>query len=136
MWLLLLQIRVPQSVFFIIVGAVIVGLLLTDIIMMKLGLSLVKAESHTNLKWVVSSFFLQILIIFIVISPVILIIFVGLIPPIYNIIIFGVLALFIEINVINIIHKTGIGRAIVVFIMIVIPTVVYVLILTFLMSRL
>ena len=136
MLLFLFQFRVSVTVFYFIVGAIIIGMVLTDLIMMKLGLAMVKADARTQFKWVVASFLIQILTIFIVISPLILIIALGLVPPISNIIIFGVLALFIEINVINILHKTGFGRAIVVFIMIVIPSVLYGIFLAFLVAQL
>jgi hypothetical protein len=136
MLLFLFQFRVSVTVFYFIVGAVIVGMILTDLIMMKLGLTIVKADTRTQFKWVMASFLIQVLTIFIVISPIILILALGLEPAISNIIIFGVLALFIEINVINILHKTGFGRAIVVFFLIAIPTVLYGLFLGFLVSQL
>ena len=111
--------RVCQIIYVIII-AFIVGLIL-----LKVGLVVSKAETRTGFKWVLGSFGIQVGMFFFVGSPLILLGISGAFgeqgPEIILIIIFLVLALFIEVNILNIIHRLGILRALLVFGLMVAP---------------
>ena len=104
----------------LIIIAFIVGL-----IMLKIGLVVTKAEARTGFKWLLSSFGIQVGMFFFVASPMILLGISGAFgeqgPEVFLIIIFLVLALFIDVNVLNIIHRLGIKRALLVFGLMAIP---------------
>lgn len=104
----------------LIIIAFIVGL-----IMLKIGLVVTKAEARTGFKWLLWSFGLQIGMFFFVASPMILLGISGAFgeqgPEVVLIIIFLVLALFIDIHFLNIIHRLGIKRALLVFGLMAIP---------------
>jgi len=95
---------------------------LIALVLFKIGLKVTKAPERTSIKWVLISFGIQIGIFFFLASPLILI---GMTenqtPPFVLIIIFIILALFLDVHVLNIIHKLGIKRAVLCFMFIVVP---------------
>ncbi|MFX1393340.1 MAG: hypothetical protein ACFFAH_07180 [Promethearchaeota archaeon] len=109
----------PGLIFLIII-AFIVGL-----IMLKIGLVITKAEARTGFKWLLWSFGIQVGMFFFVASPMILLGISGAFgeqgPEVILIVIFLVLALFIDIHLLNIIHRLGIKRALLVFGLMAIP---------------
>lgn len=105
---------------YIIVAVLILG----DILLLKIGLAITKAQERKNMKWVAGSFGIQFGIIFFISSPLILYGMIGrfegnpgVIAPV---ILFSV---FIDLNVINIIHKIGLKRSIVVVFFVVVPII-------------
>ena len=107
-------------IIYAIVIAFIVGLIL-----LKIGLVISKAETRTGFKWLLGSFGIQVGMFFFVGSPLIILGISGAFgeqgPEIILIIIFLVLALFIEVNLLNIIHRLGLKRALLVFGLMVAP---------------
>ncbi|MBD3255949.1 MAG: hypothetical protein GF383_12705 [Candidatus Lokiarchaeota archaeon] len=130
---MLLQVGPGQTAIYIMLP-VLFGLAL---LLLKLGLVLTKAEVRTGFKWVLASFGLQVGLFFFVASPLILIGITGGFgeagPNFILIVLFSILALFIDINFLNIFHRLGIKRALIVFIMIIIP---FILVITFLIMML
>ena len=108
------------GIIYVMIIAFIVGLIL-----LKVGLVVSKAETRTGVKWLLGSFGIQVGMFFFVGSPLILLGISGAFgeqgPEIILIIIFLVLALFIEVNILNIIHRLGILRALLVFGLMVAP---------------
>ncbi len=102
-----------------------VCLLVGDIFILKLGLTITKAQEKTNFKWVAGSFGIQFGLIFFISTPMILGGWTGQYttgePPIALIIITVILCAFIDLNVINIIHKIGIVRALIIALLIIGP---------------
>ncbi len=99
-------------------------LILFDILLLKIGLLITKAEVKKNLKWVVASFGIQFGVIFFIGSPLILYGMIGRFqgdPGIIMLVVF--FAVFIDVNIINLIHRIGLKRSIVVMFFIVIPIV-------------
>ncbi len=97
------------------------------LLLLKLGLVVTKAEVRTGFKWVLISFGSQVGIFFFVGGPLMLLGFSGEMeggPPVVLILIFIVLALFMGINVLNVMHQLGMKRALIVFLMILIPFIV------------
>lgn len=97
---------------------------LASVLFLKLGLIAVKAERNRSFKWLSLSFFIQVLVIFMIGSPFILL---G-IAEVYNggpspglIIFVIVIVIFIDMNVINVIHRTGLLKSIWPFILMAIP---------------
>ena len=109
---------VPQEMglglYIIMILAFILGL-----IMLKIGLVITKAEARTGFKWLIASFGIQVGIFFFVASPLMLMGSSGALggqrPEIYLIVIFIILALFMDVNILNILHKVGLKRALLVF---------------------
>ena len=93
---------------FIIMGVLAAG----DMLLLKLALVVTKAQKRTRMKWVAGSFAIQFGIIFIISSPLFLLGFMGafqgqpeaIIPII-------ILSVFIDINVINVLHQVGLKRS-------------------------
>jgi len=108
-----------------IIGAV--ALILFDILLLKLALLITKAQEKKNMKWVAASFGIQFGIIFFVLSPLILYAMMGRFHVNPRIVVIGIIvvifALFIDLNVINVIHKIGLKRSFVVMIFVVAPIV-------------
>lgn len=108
------------EIFVIIIIAFIVGLIL-----LKVGLVITKAEARTGFRWLLASFGIQVGMFFFVGSPMILLGISGAFgeqgPEVILIIIFLVLALFIDLHVLNIVHQLGIKRALLVFGLMAIP---------------
>ena len=92
-----------------------------DILLLKLGLVATKAQKRTRMKWVAGSFAIQFGIVFVVNSPLFILGISGffsggpedIIPSVIPIII---LSLFIDLNIINILHQVGLKRSLVVVI--------------------
>ena len=103
--------------------------LIVELIVLFIGLKLVKAEERNSFKFVVVSFIIQILTLFFINSPFI---FMGLTGAFNNggpdpliIILFIMLSIFIDINIINAIHKIGLKRALFVFLLMLIPIFIF-----------
>ena len=100
---------------------------ITSVLLLKLGLRFAKAERRRTFKWTAISFFLQVLVIFILGSPFILLGFANAMndkgPPVGIIIFMVVIAIFIDMNVINVIHQTGLLKSIWPFLLMVVPIV-------------
>ena len=94
------------------------------LILLKIGLVITKAETRTGIKWVLISFGIQVGVFFFVAGPLMLAGFSetdGGGPPAILIILFVIIALFMDVNVLNITHELGLKRALIVFIFIFIP---------------
>ena len=86
-----------------------------DILLLKLGLAVTKSQKRTRMKWVAGSFLIQFGVVFIISSPLFLLGIMGayhgepqgLVPII-------ILSIFIDFNVINILHQIGLKRSLVV----------------------
>ena len=101
-----------------------VCLLLGDILLLKLGLAITKAQEKTDFKWVAGSFGIQFGIIFFISTPMILGGWTGQFtegPPILLIIITVIFCTFIDLNVVNILHKIGWLRSFIIVILILGP---------------
>ena len=106
--------------------------------LLKLGLIVTKAEVRTGFKWVLISFGTQVGIFFFVGGPLMLLGFAGEMeggPPVVLIIIFIILALFIGVNLLNVMHQLGMKRALIVFGMMLIPFLVVDVILIMLLTQ-
>ena len=100
---------------------------LASVLLLKMGLKFVKAQRRRTFKWTAISLFLQILVIFMLGSPFILLGFANALndkgPPMGIIIFLIVIAVFIDMNVINVIHQTGLLKSIWPFLLMVVPIV-------------
>jgi len=128
MLFILLQGFDPELLAIIILSVVGVSSLLLSMVMFFLGLKITRADSKANFKWVLISFPIQLVIIFIIMLPMILMGMAGAFndtdPPISAIIFTLVIAIFISINSINIFHRTGIAKALLVFFLMLIPLII------------
>jgi hypothetical protein len=109
------------------------------LILLKIGLVITKAEIRTGIKWVLISFGIQVGVFFFVAGPLMLASFSGDSgggPPAILIILFVLLALFMDVNILNITHELGLKRAIIVFIFIFIPFAFVVGFIIFIISNL
>ncbi|MBY9004798.1 MAG: hypothetical protein KGD73_12545 [Candidatus Lokiarchaeota archaeon] len=92
---------------------------------LKFGLA--KSHSKRNFKWLAISIIMQLFMIALLASPFILMGFAGKFSydgPSPALIIFAiVLAIFLDLNIINIIHKTGLKRAILCFLLMIVPLI-------------
>ena len=95
-----------------------------DILLLKLGLIITKAQKRTRMKWVAVSFLIQFGVIFIISSPMFLLGFAGEFKGDPEVIIpIIILCAFIDLNVINVIHQVGLKRSLVVVLIIILPIV-------------
>lgn len=100
-------------------------LILADILILKLALLLTNAEVKTNIKWVAYSYLIQFGIIFFISLPMLLLGFMGAYedggphPAIIALTI--IFSAFIDLNIINIIHKPGIKRSLIITLLIIVP---------------
>ena len=93
-------------------------------LLLKLGLTIVKADKRTRIKWVGYSFLIQFGVIFAIGSPLMLLGFageykgdpIGMLPII-------IIAMIIDLNVINVIHQVGLKRSLIVILMIIVPII-------------
>ena len=103
-----------MGLYITIIFAFIIGL-----IMLKIGLIITKAEARTGFKWLIGSFGIQVGMFFFVASPLILMGVSGAFgehgPEIVLIIIFLILALFMDVHLLNVLHRVGLKRALLVF---------------------
>jgi len=111
---------IGAGLYVIMIFAFIIGL-----IMLKIGLVITKAEAKTNFKWLIGSFGIQVGMFFFVASPLILMWVSGAFgehgPGIFLIIIFLILAFFMDIHLLNMLHRLGLKRALLVFGFIALP---------------
>ncbi len=94
------------------------------LVLLKIGLVITKAEVRTGIKWVLISFGIQVGVFFFVAGPLMLAGFTetnGGGPPGILILLFVIIALFMDVNILNITHELGLKRAIIVFVFIFIP---------------
>jgi hypothetical protein len=101
-------------------------LIVVDIFLLKLGLIITKAEYRTKIKWVAISFVMQFGTIFFISSPMLILGFTGAFhegPPVGAIILAIVGSIFLDLNLINVIHKIGLTRSFIVTIIILIPII-------------
>ena len=103
-----------MGLYITIIFAFIIGL-----IMLKIGLIITKAEARTGFKWLIGSFGIQVGMFFFVASPLILMGVSGAFgehgPEIVLIIIFLILALFMDVHLLNVLHRVGLKRALLIF---------------------
>jgi hypothetical protein len=106
---------------------ILVALLVGDIFLLKLFLIFTKAQSKRNIKWVAISFGIQFALVFFINSPLFLVGITGGFdehgPHPGVIIPFVLLCMFINLNLINIIHKIGFKRALIVAFFITAPMI-------------
>ena len=114
-----------QLTWVIVIIYVMIIAFILGLILLKVGLVISKAETRTGFKWLLGSFGIQVGMFFFVGSPLILLGISGAFgqqgPEIILIIIFLVLALFLEVNLLNILHRLGLKRALLVFALMVAP---------------
>ena len=103
---------------FIIMGAFAGG----DILLLKLALVVTKAQKRTRMKWVAGSFAIQFGIIFIISSPLFLLGFMGSFQGEFDVIIpIIILSVFIDLNVINVLHQVGLKRSFAILLLTIVP---------------
>lgn len=97
---------------------ILAALLIGDVFLLKILLLMTKAEAKRNIKWVGISFLIQFGLIFFICLPLFLVGVTGGFdeqgPNPGVIIPFIVLSIFIDLNLINVIHKIGIKRSVIV----------------------
>ena len=97
-----------------------------DILLLKLGLVITKAQIKIRMKWVAGSFLIQFAIIFIISSPLFLLGAIGAFNgdgPGAIIIIIIILSAFIDLNIINILHQIGLKRSFIIVVIVLVPIV-------------
>ncbi len=98
-----------------------------DIFLLKLGLLITKAEYRTRIKWVALSFLIQFGAIFFISSPMLILGITGAFyegPPVSAIILAIVGSIFLDFNIINVIHRVGLKRSFIIAIIILIPIII------------
>ena len=106
---------------FIIMGVFAAG----DILLLKLALVVTKAQKRTRMKWVAGSFAIQFGIIFIISSPLFFLGFMGKFQGEPDAIIpIVILSLFIDLNVINVLHQVGLKRSFGILLIIFVPIII------------
>ncbi len=113
-------------------------LAISEIFALKIGLLITKAQDKKNLKWVMISFAIQVGIFFFIASPLILMGMTGSFqqggPDPMLIALFILLALFVDLNILNVLHKLGFKRALLVFGIMMIPFIIIVVIISSVMT--
>ena len=95
-----------------------------DIVLLKIGLILTKAQKRTRMKWVAGSFLIQFGIVFIISSPLFLLGYLGGFGGELDVIIpIIILSVFIDLNVINVIHQVGLKRSFGILLLILVPII-------------
>ncbi|UCC20690.1 MAG: hypothetical protein JSV62_05235 [Promethearchaeota archaeon] len=100
-------------------------LLVADIFILKFGLAITKAEDKTNFKWVAGSFGIQLGLIFFISLPMLLSGLMGAYqdegphPAIIALTI--IFSAFIDLNIVNVLHKIGMKRSLVIVLLILGP---------------
>ncbi len=97
-----------------------------DILLLKLGLVITKAQEKTRIKWVAGSFLIQFAVIFIISSPLFLLGSMGAFNgdgPGAIIILIIILSAFIDLNIINILHQIGLKRSLIIVVIVLVPMV-------------
>jgi hypothetical protein len=109
-------------------------LIVVDIFLLKLGLFLMKSEYRTKIKWVGISFLIQFGAIFFISSPMLILGFTGAFsdgsstsggggPPAGLIVLAIVGSTFLDFNLINVIHKIGLKKSLLVTVIILVPII-------------
>lgn len=107
-----------------------ISLILIDILLLKLALIITNAQVKRNMKWVLGSFGIQFGIVVFIGSPLILYGMIGVFEGVQGmrgitiIAIVVIFAVFIDLNIINILHKIGLKRSLVVVIFVAAPIVI------------
>jgi len=108
-----------------IIAAVLLG---AGVILFKIGLSITRAQERTNIKWVAISFFIQFGIAMFISTPLALDKVMALMtgrkyegPQALGFVITVVLSIFILINMINLLHKSGIIKSIILILLVMGP---------------
>jgi hypothetical protein len=105
-----------------------ISLIIVDIFILKIGLAITKTEEKSSFKWVAGSFGIQFGLVFFISSPMILEGLTGGFsnggpnPLIISLVI--IFSLFIDINLINVIHKIGLKKSIIIGFLIMVPITV------------
>ncbi len=100
-------------------------LILADILILKLAFIVTKVQVKTNMKWVAYSYLIQFGMIFFISLPMLLLGFMGAYskggphPAIIALTI--IFSAFIDLNIINVIHKPGMKRSLVIVLLILGP---------------
>ena len=101
-----------------------------DIFLLKLALVITKAQKRRRMKWVAGSFLIQFGIIFIISSPLFLLGFMGGFHGELDVIIpIIILAVFIDLNVINVLHQVGLKRSFGILLITIVPIIIVMIIL-------
>ncbi len=117
---------IDELIPFIIMGVFAGG----DILLLKLALVVTKAQKRTRMKWVAGSFAIQFGIIFIISSPLFFLGFMGKFQGEPDAIIpIVILSLFIDINVINVLHQVGLKRSFGILLFTFVPIIIVMIIL-------
>ena len=123
MLLNILQMGTPslrELIPFIMMGGFAAG----DILLLKLALVVTKSQKRKRMKWVAGSFLIQFGIIFIISSPLFLLGYLGGFSGELDVIIpVIILSVFIDLNVINILHQVGLKRSFVILLIIIFPII-------------
>ena len=102
-----------------------ISLICGDIFVLKIGLAITKAQEKTNFKWVAGSFGIQFALIFFIGTPMFLSVATGTFsegpPPLLLIIPTILFSAFIDLNVVNVIHKVGMKRSLIITLLIMGP---------------
>lgn len=121
MFLQITRSQLNQYMPFIMIGV----LLLVGVLIFAIALAITKADVKTNTKWVFGSFFIQFALIFFISTPMILGGVTGEFsnggPDPGTILPTVIFSAFIDVQVVNIIHKLGMKRSLIVVLLIIIP---------------
>ncbi|MFX0056811.1 MAG: hypothetical protein ACFE85_02585 [Candidatus Hodarchaeota archaeon] len=100
-----------------------ISLLIACIFILKIGLAISKAQVRKSMKWTAISFGIQFGIIFFISSPMMLLgMFIWRGPPPLEVLIPTiVISVFVEINVVNLLHRIGIKKSIIIAIFLIVP---------------
>ena len=127
------NISIGQLIPYIMMGAFAAG----DILLLKLALVITKAQKKTRMKWVAGSFLIQFGIIFIISSPLFLLSFLGEFKGDFDVILpIIILSVFIDLNVINVLHQVGLKRSFGILAITIVPIIMVMIILGNTFSRL
>ena len=101
--------------------------IITEILLLKIGLLIVKARERKSMHWVIISVFTQIGAIFLTFLPLLMFGIAGEITGsnIAAIILMSLLAILIDFNLINVLHRLGIKRSLIVFLFFAIPLIIF-----------
>ncbi|UCD00918.1 MAG: hypothetical protein JSV23_08525 [Promethearchaeota archaeon] len=106
----------------LIIAAIII---VADIFVLKIGLAITKAEDKTNFKWVAGSFGIQFGMIFFISLPMLLMGFMGAYsdggPDPAIIALTLIFSAFIDLHIVNVLHKLGLKRSLIIVILIMGP---------------
>ena len=129
---MLYQITVPATAEFIFLLFIPI-LIIVEIIALKVGLIVVQAEDRRGIKWVAISVLIQMGVILFIGLPIILILLIGGSEGQYTaiVVVIIIFALFIDFNIVNVIHRLGMKRAFIVFIFFLIPFIIVSLIIVY-----